>query len=58
MLTFVCVIATLATIFVKVEISDFVQGVITSVLGAYFGSRLPNTRPEKSVEVIDETPIS
>lgn len=50
-MAFACVLVTLSSVYLQIEIAEYVQRVIDGIIGAYIGSRLPNLMTEsKSAE--------
>lgn len=42
MMAVACVLVTLSSVYLQIEIAEYVQRVIDGIIGAYIGSRLPS----------------
>lgn len=48
----VCVVAVIALMFLQIEVNDKYLSVITAVVGAYIGARLPKNGDTPKVETL------
>lgn len=55
MMALACVLVTLSSVYLQIEIAEYVQRVIDGIIGAYIGSRLPSLMTKsKSTETPEE----